>query len=104
MTTEMTPAMRRSALISLLRDKSMWPEGFLWNFYDCQRCAMGLFWEALGGKDEGDFCAAQLGLPFGLAVDIFCWGYPNANNNMPTPSEVADKLEAVHNRIMAQAR
>ena len=104
MTTEMTPAMRRSALISLLRDKSMWPKGFLWNFYECQQCAMGLFWEALGGKDERDFCAAQLGLPFGLARDIFCCGYPNANNNMPTPSEVADKLEAVHNRIMAQAR
>lgn len=42
MTTTITPAMRRSILIATLRDKTLWPEGFKWDFSNCDHCAMGM--------------------------------------------------------------
>lgn len=44
--TELTLA----RLAVVLRDRSMWPDGFEWNYGDCPRCAMGLAYEIKTGK------------------------------------------------------
>lgn len=37
-----TPRERLAALPAILRDRSTWPRDFVWNFNQCQTCAMGL--------------------------------------------------------------
>lgn len=49
--TELTLA----RLAVVLRDRSMWPEGFEWDYGMCSSCAMGLAYEIKTGERlEGD--------------------------------------------------
>lgn len=112
MSTELTPAMRRSALIALLRDPSMWPEGFIWSYTSCTTCAIGLLSQTLlrgfragklnkpiGDRIEGDL-TKMLGLSPDEAHKIF-WRCNDPSNGMyplgnVTANMVADALEALH--------
>jgi hypothetical protein len=41
--TQTAPSLRM--LSDILRDRSRWPAGFVWNFCSCRHCAMGLAME-----------------------------------------------------------
>lgn len=95
MSTQLTPSMLRSALISALRHPETWPEGFVWNWENCQRCGMGLliamFTDNTRMAHTGR-AAALLGIAEGQAHSIFI----NKSNNGDTPAVIADRLEAIH--------
>ncbi len=101
MTTEMTPAMRRSVLISALRDKTMWPKGFEWDYSRRSCCAIGL-----AEKLYGEILSAVTGWPaLGLSgrdVHYVFVGWVGAQK-MVTPEMVADRLEGIHESIQAGA-
>lgn len=75
------------ALSYALRHPDTWPENFVWDYNDCQQCAMGLanaFWhkgrhQKSGKNTEGyEFerpyisrAAKDFGIPYGKAVEIF---------------------------------
>lgn len=44
----------RGELIALLRDPALWPEGFAWDYINCNMCAMGLFLRARGIDYSGE--------------------------------------------------
>lgn len=104
MSTEMTPAMRRSVLIATLRDKSMWPEGFVWDYRGRCTCAIGLLEKQLGRdfyvSSWGGFW--EIGLSGAQAMDVFFNGQLGGGSGV-TPEMVADRLEGMHNAIQARA-
>lgn len=114
----LTPAMRRSALITILRDKTMWPKKFRWDFMGCHSCARGLAHLLLGLSDVHD--NGQLRDMFGLtedeAMSVFAYSYWRGPSDAAysyegkewgdsvTPKMVADKLETLHNKLVAEGR
>jgi hypothetical protein len=105
---ELTAEMKRSALIAALRDKSLWPTDFLWDFWDCMTCAMGLATQMLGvQKARTDHMAQALGITADDAIHLFCpMRYTDWRNkfNYPagvpvTPEMVADRLAELHERM-----
>lgn len=111
MSKPITPAMRRSVLISVLRDESLWSEGFEWYFDSCQSCAMGLldviFGLGLKDKLQGQHSILKdylevtghtLDLDWETARKVF--GSPDAyedeDTTCITPKMVADMLEKEH--------
>lgn len=126
MSTELTPAMRRSILIAALRDPTTWPPNFKWQFSICNSCAMGLLMTILKidmpephgyGTDTFMHRTAELlGLDIYDTSEVFgqpAWcpkiiSYaPHKHNrdevsrayDAVTPALVADRLEAVNQRI-----
>lgn len=65
------------ALSYALRHPDTWPNGFIWDYSDCHRCAMGLahrLWESIPkvGKDTGaSVMARKFAMPYTAAQDIF---------------------------------
>jgi hypothetical protein len=59
-------------LAHILRNKELWPSGFVWNYADNSTCAMGLtacFWHyAFDGSDFWDWTMKT----FSLTDDDFC--------------------------------
>jgi hypothetical protein len=100
----LTPAMRRSALISLLRDDSMWPDGFRWDFRDCGTCAIGMLQEAMPGlawetmTDQDVNMSRALGITRAAAYDIFI-AHHGMESHEITPEMVADRLEHLHREM-----
>jgi hypothetical protein len=100
----LTPAMRRSALIALLRDRSMWPPDFRWSFRDCRTCAIGMLREAMPGmkwdivKDQDVNMARELGISRSAAYDIFI-AHHGMESREITPEMVADRLEHLHREM-----
>ena len=95
-------------LIDKLRDETTWPEGFPWDFSDCNRCAIGLAMCLYDGRafssriaykpyDFGDLVNDVLGIDGDVAYDLF--GAPKTRRGrlVPreaiTPAHVADALE-----------
>jgi len=91
MSTELTPSMRRSALISLLRDRSRWPKDFKWDFACGHSCAIGLG-ERVGLIRSIFTLLPDLGLPDGITA-FKRSGYPGFETWDVTPEMVADHLE-----------
>ncbi len=105
-----TPETRRARLIELLRDRSSWPPNFAWNFQNCSTCALGLAWETIcvGAPHSGrNHIDPLLGLSYAESGPVFApttlldgtaegYGIPRY---LVTPEMVADRLEALHNRI-----
>lgn len=115
MTGPLTPAKYRSWLISLLRDRSRWPEGFEWNFDSASACAIGLMSRVVLGS-ENDMSIFDwrmqmqnmLGLSTKEFTSVFCTyqrsdtfvsttnrNYPVPNSQV-TPEMVSYKLWEVH--------
>lgn len=65
------------ALSYALRHPDTWPEGFVWNYGSCERCAMGLaraLWRQIpkANNDSGaSIMARQFAMPYGAASSIF---------------------------------
>jgi len=113
MSPNLTPSMRRSATISMLRDTKQWPAGFSWNFEQCSTCAIGLYCKtfenrtpknvfpsfALNDSNEMWHIMNTLGLPdLWTAFHIFGYSYPCPFNKV-TPHMVANRLEMVHKKL-----
>lgn len=104
MSTELTPAMRRSALIAALRDEGLWPEGFAWNFANCATCGIGLLVKIMDHRQadntdrEWENVARKLGLTDRQALDIFGRNYDVLDNEV-TPAMVAQRLENWHKQL-----
>lgn len=100
MTTAITPAMRRSILIATLRDKTLWPKGFEWNYTRRETCAVGLA-ERLFGTEDMFISWRQPYTPFGLsgeqAFDVFIG--VGLYQHLVTPEMVADRLEEMHRSL-----
>lgn len=99
------------ALSYCLRHPDTWPEGFYWDFADCQQCAMGLaheLWSAIPSVDRRDgpsVMARTFAMPYEQAERIFLgeayrtehlFGiltrYPGHDNI--TPEMVANAIDA----------
>jgi hypothetical protein len=51
------PSLR--ALVYVLRDQTTWPQGFRWDYGDCETCALGLarlLWQNGSHPDDFDSC------------------------------------------------
>lgn len=76
-----------------LRHRDVWPEGFVWDFGDCDKCAMGLvdeLWVLFDGSITTIF--EMRGAD---AIRLFCSdGYPGIPAKDVTPEMVADKIDA----------
>lgn len=86
-------------LAVLLRDPSKWPVGFSWNFYDCNRCAMGLMSAAwnIQARTPGR-AAVALGISSDQAHDIFgsrYTGHAFPAHRGHEPEDIAADLEAL---------
>lgn len=96
-------------LAFLLRHQELWPKGFVWNYADCSKCAMGMahdLWAvAKPTLGEGaDIMSAAFGLPYSEAHQIFLAasgrpftfdvGSDGVVTCAITPEMVADDIEA----------
>lgn len=92
-------------LAALLRDRSRWPDGFEWDFYDCRTCAMGLSQKTWKPEREKNptvaSTAALIGISVEKAHEIFAarpsvvW-YNNGPRRLGvTPEDIAADLEAL---------
>lgn len=111
MSGEITPAMRRADLIDMLRDRTRWPEGFVWEFSNCHRCGMGLLLEKYGYGPVEVGTQARIAELLGLSLlqvaavfTIPSRGFENPHERLAamalvTPEMVADRLEVVHRQI-----
>src|SRR5262245_54349635 len=101
MSRELTPSMRRSILIAVLRDNSLWPDGFEFDYEDCQHCASGLY-RALYAPGTSSFyeVGRQLGLSHDQTVDVFNGCEMRMHSltvsGRVTPEMVANRLEQIH--------
>jgi len=87
-------------LRDVLLDTSRHPEGYRWNFWKCETCAMGLLWR-LGhpghwvlpfATDIVDYCRKRLGIAPGDFNDLFlACGY---SSHIVTRHMVAAKIDA----------
>lgn len=99
MTTELTPTMRRSILIATLRDKTLWPKDFVWNYAHRCTCAIGLAERVFGQRLHVSYSmpCSELGLEPGQSMNLFNNGYGHQGN--VTPEMVADRLEEMHRSL-----
>lgn len=94
-----------------LRHPETWPEGFVWNYNDCAKCAMGLSyslfrWKHPRGKGPERYTSdisRRFAMPYQDSVDIFFhtrppfeWWRPFAerSSDSVTPEMVADRIDA----------
>lgn len=97
------------ALSYALRHPDTWPEGFYWNYDNCDQCAMGLahqLWrkhvQEVYTETGASVMAKAFGMPYGKAERIFLEGpknhryfgiFPRGYRTM-TPDMVADDIDA----------
>lgn len=105
MSQQLNPAMRRSMLIGMLRDQSLWPRNFKWDFGNCRTCGMGMLIETVcptefhfDVREFEEKTQLLLGLDYKQNYDVFRRG---GEVGLVTPEIVADRLERVHNDIGA---
>lgn len=102
MTTEMTPAMRRSVLIATLRDRTLWPKDFEWNYAHRCSCAIGLtekLWPKINIRIYWFTPCPELGLSDGQVNQVFGLLYYPFTRAPVTPEMVADRLEEIHRSL-----
>lgn len=88
-----------AALSYVLRHREMWPEGFVWDYGSCTRCAMGLstvLWRTMGTP-----CTEIMVRSFKMNRDdaqhIFLFLHKNDVSEI-TPQHVADAID----RLLAE--
>ena len=89
----------------ILRNRALWPEGFEWDYSQCETCAMGLAIKL--GMTTGHFVqhvADRLGMPAIRAQEIFLYAHglcgPRSRADI-TPEHIADLLDAYADRAAA---
>jgi hypothetical protein len=101
------PALDKPSLAALsfaLRHPETWPEGFVWDYGNCETCAMGLAYRLWGWimKPEHFACdvAHQTSIAFGMrsetAGEIFLYArrvYGISTEEI-TPTHIADLIDA----------
>lgn len=112
MSTNLTPSMYRSMLISMLRDKSLWPKDFVWDFSKCQTCAMGMLIETVNSQSL--IYDHKVGEILGISCGEVSTVFKKPAHEVPipykmqefikalqdvTPEMVANRLERLHNEL-----
>ena len=84
----------------ILRNRALWPEGFEWDYSQCETCAMGLAFKlGMVASPQTFFMAERFSMPARVATDIFCWA-PGICADI-TPEHIADLLDAYADRATA---
>jgi hypothetical protein len=100
MSKELTPAMRRSVLIAALRDEEMWPDGFVWEYNNCDRCASGMYQKLYAPGIHSYYSVGDdLGLNETQARHVFNGRWLPVCRSAVTPAMVADRLESIHREL-----
>ena len=88
-----------AALAGILRDRTKWPEGHVWNFVNCDYCAMGIarkVWEPQKTSVANvESTARLLGISVGIAREIFGARPGCLDKFSVTPEDIAADLEAL---------
>lgn len=88
------PSLR--ALSEILRDPARWPAGFVWDYTDCDTCAMGMaleLWpDGVAEADEVEMMRV-FGMPRDIAINIFCWLEVDGTFDVVKPDHVADAID-----------
>lgn len=80
-------------LVYALRHPETWPEGFVWNYRDCNSCAMGLarqLWDSVPRTVRGTGAskmARTFAMPYEVANSIFMGKGPTAMDWLPFKTE-----------------
>lgn len=83
-------------LATILRDRRLWPEGFVWNYEYCRSCAIGLANRLLGVNAEyfDTSLRRQIELSVGTSLSLFgANAYSPIADDKVTASNVADRIE-----------
>lgn len=82
------------ALSYALRHPDTWPDGFVWDYKECDQCAMGLahcLWRSSIPEADtwngASIMAKKFAMPYGEAENIFF------NHKAVTPEMVADQID-----------
>lgn len=91
-------------LAALLRRAYLWPAGFVFNFWDCDHCAMGLMARHWNVDSLTPAKAARvLGISIRDAGDIFGHrGDGDGGRRAITPGAIADDLDGLGVREMEE--
>jgi len=93
------------ALAFVLRNRELWPEGFVWDYRSFDNCAMGLAVEIFNLNSDQNYNYKTVGRSLGItnsqARDVFLdiklkfkWKFiPYFSREDFTPEEIAAKLE-----------
>jgi len=91
------PSMR--ALSYILRHEQTWPDNFKFNYYFCEKCAMGLahlIWPTHIFEPTTKFVGPALGLSLDEARSTFLFG--GSTRNSREPESVARELDSIRHR------
>ena len=86
-----TPSL--SALSFILRNPSLWPDGFEFDWWNCRTCAMGLaasIWGEVRDMTYAQDISRMFRMPLRDVEQVFCY-WPHAAE--PTPGDIADKID-----------
>jgi hypothetical protein len=93
-----------AALSFALRHPETWPEGFVWDYGNCETCAMGLanrLWGGILNKEPyAGESACRMASVFGIrqekAFEIFIFAPANRQLRLRgvTPTQIADLIDA----------
>ena len=86
------PSLR--ALSFMLRNEETWPAGFVWNFRNCHRCAMGLahvVWKDHVHTPSCGDMSDVFSLGPGIAMALFTGGFSEGHEI--SPEIVADRID-----------
>lgn len=96
------PLKSLEGLAYILRHRELWPEGFVWNYNDCDQCAMGLAAELFAPELIGQVCTSDIDKMFHVDLSleekgIFTelGGIIGKSMNSITPEDVADAIDGM---------
>lgn len=95
--TELKPSLQM--LSTVLRDRSLWPKDFEWNYAHCTCCAMGLLYRLMNKEMPDGFELENqikeiLNIDYrGLSMFIGTYHY-RISPTLVTPGDVADEIDA----------
>lgn len=88
-------------LAEILRDRSRWPEGFVWNYSYCDTCAFGMaqrLWGLVSNRNDwiSEIASGWFGISESVAADIFVDASRDLRISQQevTPEHVADAIDA----------
>lgn len=106
-----TDVAKLTAAIALLRDRSLWPKGFVWDYGSCRTCAMGLLYAATEGVLDGEvwdiitwswrYWDGVLSAQAQLAIFLNLTRSLGRSYGRITPDDVVDALNRVLQRLLA---
>ena len=96
--TNTTPSLSLTMLAEILRDRSRWPGGFVWDYSHCCTCAMGMAWKLwkFDYSPHSHNMARNFGMKWEDATSIFTRlaMHLGRSEYSVTPEDVASAIDA----------